>query len=163
MVAALNPESGGRLLVTRGADWMMLGGRLKPAVSRAQASAQIAAIGTALAREFPVKYDFLPPGPGPTDLSFVWSAEPSSPIPSGLRVIVAGFLTLLMSIVAVVLVIACANLAGVLLARGVVRRREIAGRTASGAGRGRVVRQLLTETTLLFALGVSQDCCWRAR
>ena len=153
MIAALNPESGGRLLATRGADWMMLGGRLKRGVSRAQASAEIAAIGAALAREFPVKYDFLPPGPGPTDLSFVWSAEPSSPIPSGLRVIVAGFLTLLMSIVAVVLVIACANLAGVLLARGVVRRREIAVRTAIGAGRGRVVRQLLTETTLLFALG----------
>jgi predicted permease len=153
MIAALNPESGGRWLATRGADWMMLGGRLKRGVSRAQASAEIAAIGAALAREFPVKYDFLPPGPGPTDLSFVWSAEPSSPIPSGLRVIVAGFLTLLMSIVAVVLVIACANLAGVLLARGVVRRREIAVRTAIGAGRGRVVRQLLTETTLLFALG----------
>jgi len=153
MVAALNPEFGERLLVARAADWMMLGGRLKPGASRAQASAEIAAIGVALAREFPVKYDFLPPGVGPTDFSFVWSAEPSSPIPSGLRVIVAGFLTLLMSIVAVVLVIACANLAGVLLARGVVRRREVAVRTAIGAGRGRVVRQLLTETTLLFALG----------
>ena len=153
MITALNPESGGRLLVTRGADWMMLGGRLKPGVSRAQASAEIAAIGAALAREFPVNYDFLPPGLGPTDLSFVWSAEPSSPIPAGLRVVVAGFLTVLMSIVSVVLVIACANLAGVLLARGVVRRREIAVRTAIGAGRGRVVRQLLTETTLLFAVG----------
>ena len=153
MIAALSPESGGRLLTTRGADWMMLGGRLRPGVPRGQASAEIEAIGAALAREFPVKYDFLPPGLGPTDLSFVWSAEPSSPIPSGLRVIVAGFLALLMSIVAVVLVIACANLAGVLLARGVVRRREIAVRTAIGAGRGRVVRQLLTETTLLFALG----------
>jgi len=42
MIAALNPESGGRLLATRGADWMMLGGRLKRGVSRAQASADIA-------------------------------------------------------------------------------------------------------------------------
>ncbi len=153
MVGALNPESGGRQLVDRGVDWMMLGGRLKPGVSRAQASSEIAAIGAALAREFPVKYDFLPRNAGPIDISFVWSTEPSSPIPSGLRVLVAGFLALLMSIVTVVLVIACANLAGVLLARGVVRRREIALRTAIGAGRGRVVRQLLTETTLLFAIG----------
>ena len=153
MIAALNPESGGRQLVNRGVDWMMLGGRLKPGVSRAQASAEMAVIGAALAGEFPVKYDFLPPGMGPADVSFVWSAESSSPIPSGLRVLVAGFLALLMSIVAVVLVIACANLAGVLLARGVVRRREIALRTAIGAGRARVVRQLLTETTLLFAIG----------
>jgi predicted permease len=153
MIGSLNPESGGRLLDTRGADWMMLGGRLKPGVSRAQASAELASIGDALAREFPVKYDFMPLGVGPTSLSFVWSAEPSSPIPANLRVLVAGFLALLMSIVAVVLVIACANLAGVLLARGVVRRREIAVRAAIGAGRGRVVRQLLTETVLLFAIG----------
>lgn len=153
MIAALNPESGGRQLVNRGVDWMMLGGRLKPGVSRAQASSEMAAIGAALGREFPVKYDFLPPGTGPTDVSFVWSAESSSPIPSGLRVLVAGFLALLMSIVAVVLVIACANLAGVLLARGVVRRREIALRTAIGAGRARVVRQLLTETMLLCTIG----------
>ena len=66
---------------------------------------------------------------------------------------IAGFLALLMSIVSVVLVIACANLAGVLLARGVVRRREIALRSAIGAGRARVTQQLLTETILLFALG----------
>jgi predicted permease len=153
MVAALNPEYGGRQLVTRGFDFMMLGARLKPGVSKAQASAEIATIGAALAREFPVKYDLLPLGLAPTTVSYVWSAEASSPIPSGLRVIVGGFLTLLMAIVSVVLVIACANLAGVLLARGVVRRREIAVRTAIGAGRARVVRQLLTETTVLFAIG----------
>ena len=153
MAAVLNPESGSLALTSQAADWLMLGGRLKPGVSRSQASAEVAAIGEVLAREFPVRYDFIPPGLAPTDFSFVWSAVASSPIPSGLRVVVAGFLSLLMSIVSVVLVIACANLAGVLLARGVVRRREIAVRAAIGAGRGRVVRQLLTETILLFALG----------
>ena len=153
MVAVSNPEFGSRFLTSREADWLMLGARLKPGVSRSQASAEIATIGAALAREFPAKYDFLPAGMAPPDFSFVWSAEPSSPIPSGLRVIVGGFLAFLMSLVSVVLVIACANLAGVLLARGVVRRREIAVRTAIGAGRARVVRQLLTETILLFAIG----------
>jgi predicted permease len=152
MVAVSNPEFGARFLTSH-ADWLMLGARLKPGVSRSQASAEIATIGAALAREFPATYDFLPAGVAPPDFSFVWSAEPSSPIPSGLRVIVGGFLAFLMSLVSVVLVIACANLAGVLLARGVVRRREIAVRTAIGAGRARVVRQLLTETILLFAIG----------
>ena len=131
----------------------MLGARLKPGYSRAQASAEMTALGAALAREFPITYQFIPPGMQPADFSFTWSAEPSSPIPSGLRLPVAGFLALLMAIVSVVLAIACANLAGVLLARATVSRREIALRTAIGAGRARIVRQLLTETLLLFVLG----------
>jgi predicted permease len=153
MAGVANAESAIPRLTSRESDWLMLGARLKPGYSRAQASAEMAALGAALAREFPITYQFIPPGMQPADFSFIWSAESSSPIPSGLRLPVAGFLALLMAIVSVVLAIACANLAGVLLARATVRRREIALRTAIGAGRGRIVRQLLTETILLFVLG----------
>jgi len=153
MAGVANAESAIPRLTSRESDWLMLGARLKAGYSRAQASAEMTALGAALAREFPITYQFIPPGMQPSDLSFTWSAESSSPIPSGLRLPVAGFLALLMVLVSVVLAIACANLAGVLLARATARRRESVLRTAIGAGRARIVRQLLTETILLFALG----------
>ena len=158
MIPALDPSTAGKLdfsPTNRRIAWqMMMGGRLAPGVSRQQASAEVETIGRVLEREQAASRELLssigiplPQG------AVVWRVALASPIPSGMRVPALGFLTLLMGLTAVVLVIACTNLAGVLLARGAVRRREIAVRTAIGAARSRLVRQLLTETVLLFVLG----------
>jgi predicted permease len=157
MTHTVMPETDSRVLDDRGMPLLTVGARMKPGASRTQASAEIEAIGAALQRELPSTEGFTAPRvPGVRDIAsggFVWSVEAASPIPYGLRTIVAGFLGLLMTLTSAVLLIACANLAGVLLARAVTRRREMAIRTAIGAGRIRIMRQLLTETVLLFVLG----------
>ena len=118
-----------------------IGARLGTGVSVAQASAEIDALGRVLDREHPNPA-------GPQRLR----ALPSSRAGGNSRVI-ALFLAMLMTIVSLVLMVACANVASILLSRAAARRREIAVRLAIGAGRSRLVRQLLTETTLLIVLG----------
>jgi predicted permease len=125
----------------RQAVWLDMAGRLNPGFTVAQANAELAAIGAALEREYPNE-----------NRGKNFSVVPSSLVPGGIAM-VAGFLALLGAIVGLVLLIACVNVSGMLLARAAARRREIAVRLAMGAGRTRLVRQLLTETALLFATG----------
>ncbi len=128
-------------LTDRGASGFLIGGRLKPGISIAEAAAEIDVIGQTLEHEQQEQHRRI----GLRLLA-------SSPVPGNRGPLVA-FVAFLTVIVSFVLIIACANVAGVLLARAAARRREMAVRRAIGAGRARLIRQLLTETMLLFVLG----------
>src|SRR5436309_9670118 len=132
----------GAPLTTRAHGFLVVGGRLKPGVTIAQAASEIASISRAIESDHPDLGD-----------GRRLRLSKSSPIPEQARLPVGAFLALLMTIVSIVLLIACTNLASVLIARATARRREIAVRLAIGAGRARLVRQLLTETLMLFVLG----------
>ena len=124
---------------TQGA--VIVGGRLKPGISTSQSAAEVASISQILDREEARQV-------GTLRLGLLSSSRAA-----GNRNVVAGFAVALMIIVSLVLAVACANVAGILVARATTRRREMAVRTAIGAGRGRLVRQLLAETLMLFAVG----------
>jgi len=141
MSAVSAPRLNERLFASRESVWLVMGGRLKPGVTLAQANAELDTIGTALRREYPEANR----GKG-------LKALPTAVVP-GQKNIVTGFLALLLALVGLVLLVACVNLAGMLLARAAARRREIAVRLAIGASRLRLIRQLLTETVVLFSFG----------
>ena len=129
----------------RGWGWLSGTGRLKPGVTIEQAQAEMNRVAQLLEKDFP-RFN---KGVG-------YRIVPVSVLPDQMRNALAGALSFLVLIVSLILLVACANIAGVLLARVVARRREIAVRRALGAGRARLVRQWVTETMLLaFAGGLA--------
>jgi macrolide transport system ATP-binding/permease protein len=140
MQKSIEPESD--YLDDRGSQNLFAVGRIKPGVTTKQAEASLNILAAQLAKDFPndnegLRIQVVPPG-------FV--------LPQ-IRNAMLGVSAALMGLVALVLLIACVNLANLLLARATERGKEIAIRLSIGASRARIVRQLLTESVTLAAAG----------
>jgi predicted permease len=127
---------------------LTVAGRLKPGFTAANVGSRLDALSRQLERAYPAenKEQLLTVNPLPRLGSSTSPQSDSGPA------VAAAFL---MALSAVVLLIACLNIANMLLARGAARRKEIAIRLAVGGGRGRIVRQLLTEGLLLAVAGAA--------
>ena len=134
-------------LEARGAWWLQVMGRLKPGKSLEEARAATVSIAAQLEEEYPDSRS----GVG-------ISTVPVSRFLMPLGSAIPGFFGILMGVVGLVLLIACSNVANLLLARATTRQREIALRQSLGASRGRILRQLLTESVMLAALGGTVGC-----
>lgn len=127
-------------LRARQSQWLTVFGRLAPGVTLEGARAELRNVGETLQAEHPGSNGFLP---------YVVGFEKDGAARDAMRPL----LTTLLGMTGLVLLIACANLANLLLARTAARRREIGVRLAIGVSRGRLIRQLLTESLVVAALG----------
>lgn len=125
----------------RDCHWVTAIGRVKPGVTHAQMDAELNTLAKRYAAAYPA-----------TDKGEGFKTQAAGKLPPQLQRVVVLFLTVLFVVVLLVLGIACVNVANLLLARGASRQKEMAVRTALGASRMRLLRQVLVESVLL-ALG----------
>jgi macrolide transport system ATP-binding/permease protein len=137
-------EGGGYKLEDRGARWIEAYGRLKPGVTREQAQQEIAAVAKRLEAAYPE-----------TNRGRSVKLWPLWQTPFNNAGTLLPTLEIMLAVVVFVLLIACANVGNLLLVRSFARRHEMTVRMAIGAGRGRLVRQLVTEGLILSAFGAA--------
>ncbi|HZS48314.1 MAG TPA: ABC transporter permease [Blastocatellia bacterium] len=142
MYAQADPLFYEKRLEARGISWLSVLGRLKTEIDIRQAQAEINTIANRLEQQYP-----------DSDKALGIAVASGLGLQPGARSEASARMNMLLAVAGLVLLIVCANLANLLLARGESRRKEIAVRMALGAGRARLIRQLLTEALLVSVTG----------
>ena len=134
---------GSKRMDYRGVAWLNVLGRLRPGVSPAEAAAELNTLMQGIVAAYPDTHQ----GANQITVDPLWRS------PFGANVYLAGTLPILLALAAVLLLLACANVANLMLVRSVARRRELAIRMSMGSGRWRVAAQLLVENLLIALFG----------